>query len=302
MVYGLRVSRIKNLRYSAIAVVASIAFSITPLAPAWASTTSWGFWVGLDEDGDFYPADLTFDGAGMVNATVTDDSSESYSRRDTLSRYFTSTTPMGSVFGSNGPFAIDQANYIRLRTESTVEITVTFDSAVPAGQLGFALSDFDNDKVTVRAWDDADNPLSGSEIIGSATSNAFNYCDPAFSTLPPSCNQEPDPILVPNVEANSDNVAVTLSTGDGEDSYIGTTAWFRPSVPVTRVSLTQESFTPDVESNIDYWFAQIVSPTSETPETLPATGVDYESIMVAGALIVGAGTWLVALSRRQRGL
>lgn len=279
---------------SAIAIVASVGLVLAPLAPAWAVTYSWGLWGGEDDDGDIFPESLTFTGTGTINASVDVTPRESTSLQATETRFFTSTTPMGAVFGANGPSAVDVNNYIRLRTEDPVEVTITFVSAVPAGQLGFALSDFDNDKVTVRAWDASNNPISGEQIIGSATSDAFNYCDPAFSPLPSACTaQEPTPILVPTLEVDSDNVVVTLSTGEGEDSYIGTTAWFRPSVAVTKVTFTQEEFTSDVESNIDYWFAQTVGggdvASDNGGDSLAKTGSEGFLFLISGFLLTFAG-------------
>jgi LPXTG-motif cell wall-anchored protein len=292
----------KKMRTSSIVAIALVGVLSAPLAPAHAATSSWGFWSGIvDSEGDFeYPTNLTFTGSGLINADVTVDNFDGFALRDTLTRYYTSATPMGSVFGANGPCAIDVENYARHRhsDNSPMVMTVTFDSVVPAGQLGFALSNFDDDKVTVRAYDASNNPLSGTQIVGSAASKAFNYCDPAYSPLPEDCPQEPIPILVPTIQENSDSVVVTLATG--EDDYIGTTAWFRPNVAVSKVTFTQEVFTEDIESDIDFWFAQTLVATPDTPPTLPATGANVEWLLGMGLLVAIAGSGFLAFSRRKR--
>jgi len=276
------VSKIKSLKYP-ISVAISALLVLVPLAPSWASINSWGNWNELENT-------LGFSGAGMVNADWEVDV-ETFEVDDTLDadEYFVSGTPIGSVFGANGPD--ENTNFLKVTAANSAILTVEFAAAVPAGSLGFAISDLDTDQVTVEATDLSGNPLSGEQIIGSATIVAFNYCDYPGSPCVDTA--------VPGITINAENVVA-----EGiESSTDGSTAWFRPNVAVKTIIFTfLNKDEPEFPSSARFWFAQS-TPENNNPEenSLAKTGFDYTapvSIFGFGIAIASAGAILYLRSRK----
>lgn len=299
----MRISKV--FRSSAIATVASAALIFAPLAPAWAVTNSWGVWSG-DESAS---GNLTFS-ANMVNATWTLSGGEEGDIRASSSRFFNASTPVGSIFGSNATSVDSSYNYNRVSDSST--LTVTFASAVPAGTLGFAISDVDNDQVQVSAFDANDTPLTGAQIIGTASDVAFNFCLPA-TDRPSSCADGTySAQTIPSVTTNGNEILVTRQIDDDEN---GSSAWFRPNVAVKKVVFTQTG------GPVDYWFAQNVTPAptptptpTDSPSPAPSDNSSSNQASLAktgneqsamtnligiGIALVSAGGVLLTLRRRK---
>ncbi len=221
----------------------------------------------------------------MVNATWSVNGAGAYSiiGVDGGDEYFVAGTPIGEVFGANGPTGT--SNYLRAESEddlvTPVIITVTFESAVAAGLLGFAVSDLDSDHVTVTATDGSGTALTGTEIVGTATDSAFNFCDypdsPCTDTAVPAITENANDVLATGVDTNTD----------------GSTAWFRPSVAVKTVTFTYLNDDEGNSSSSRYWFAQTAAP-------LPDTGLSGSSMMAlfaVGAALLAAGGLLIARRR-----
>lgn len=266
-----------SLATTLVATASALALSLAPLAPATAATSAWGVWSDDSK--------LTFSDTGMVNATwaVNGAGAESIIAVDGGGEYFVAGTPIGAVFGANGPTGT--SNYLRAESEddlvTDVVITVTFDSAVAAGLLGFAVSDLDSDHVTVTATGATGAALTGTEIVGTATDSAFNFC--AYPDAP--CPET----AVPTVVENANDV---LATGVETDTD-GSTAWFRPSVAVKTVTFTYRNDDDGNSSSSRYWFAQTAAP-------LPDTGLSSSSmvtVFAVGAALLAAGGLLIARRR-----
>jgi LPXTG-motif cell wall-anchored protein len=273
-----------TLATTIVATASALALSLAPLAPASAATSAWGVWSEVAPS--VTPsANLTFAGTGMVNANYTVNGAGSQTVIGVAGgdEYFVAGTPIGSVFGANGPTGDN--NYLRTESENDtvtpVVITVTFDSAVEAGLLGFAVSDLDSDHVTVTATGATGSALTGTELVGSATDGAFNFCNytdsPCSDTAVPTITVNANDVLATGVDANSD----------------GSTAWFRPSVAVKTVTFTYLNDDNTNVSSTRYWFAQ-------TAAALPDTGVSSSTViilMVVGASLLAAGGLMVARRR-----
>lgn len=272
-----------SLATTLVATASALALSLAPLAPASAATSAWGVWPEI-APGAFSSQPLTFSGTGTVNATWTLTGADSYEviATDVDNEYFVAGTPIGAVFGANGPSSTD--NYLKATsqddTTTPVVLTVTFASAVSAGNLGFAVSDLDTDHVTVTATDGSGGALTGAQIVGTATSDAFNFCN--YTDSP--CSDT----AVPTVTQNANDVVAT-GVVSGTD---GSTAWFRPSVAVKTVTFTYLNDDAGNSSSGRYWFAQ------NAP--LPDTGLNGSTLItlfVVGASLLAAGGLLVARRR-----
>lgn len=266
-----------SLATTLVATASALALSLAPLAPATAASSAWGVWTDDTK--------LTFSGGGLVNATwaVTGYLDYEILATDEDGEYFVAGTPIGAVFGANGPSSSE--NYLKAEsqddTTTPVVVTVTFDSAVGAGLLGFAVSDLDSDHVTITATGATGSALTGTEIVGTATDSAFNFCDYPDST----CSDTAVPTITQNA---NDVVATGVETGTD-----GSTAWFRPSVAVKTVTFTYLNDDDEASSTGRYWFAQTVAP-------LPDTGLSSSSmitLLAVGAALLAAGGLMIARRR-----
>jgi len=274
-----------------VAAASAVVLALAPLAPASASTapTAWGVW---GDDSPSAPIDwpLTFSAGGMVDATfsVTGTSDVWSPSTDQFPEYFVAASPIGAVFGANGPGSTNNRLLPRSQNDTTtpVVVVVTFDSAVAAGNLGFAVSDLDLGNVTVTATDGSGAPLTGAQIVGDATTTAFNLCDFAGS---PCTNTN-----VPTITQDAFGV-----TAQGNlISSTGSTAWFRPSAEVKTVTFTYLNQDDEDPTSGRFWFAQTIVPA---PAPLPDTGLSSPAVitlLVAGSSLLLAGGLLVA---RRRG-
>lgn len=255
-------------------------------APANATSfKSWGVW----SDGS-----IAFSGTNAVDATYTLDSGVQSSEiitTDYDNEYFTADSPIGEIFGTNGPDSTN--NYLKVSTQddqtTDAVVEITFDSAVAAGDLALAVSDIDSDHVTITMNDDSSNSLTGVEINGSATTSAFNFCDYSAS----SCSDT----SVPDIATNGNNVVAT-----GQDSGTdGSTAWFRPSVAVKSITLTIRNDDSSNNSSTErIWLAQLSegsSSSSNSPHLANTGANDGAQLPIAAALVAG-GLALVARNRK----
>lgn len=316
-------------------------------APAAAQATTsnpWGIWT-VDNTG--LAGEVGFD-AGLIHASWsashispglspeivthltqagTDINTDTYDQE-----FFTTDTPIGAVFGTNGPSAtnnylkvgIPQLRHSPLRYGLT-DITVTFDSPIEAAKLGLAVSDVDSDDVYVSAFDANDNTITGTELQGTAAALpadlAFNFCPQVTQTAPDVCNSDTD---VPPISVEGGGVYV----GDGSNTSLwgttGASAWLRPSVAVKKLVFSMTNYDTST-SSIRLWLAQfaadpvIVPPVTGEPTggassaTAPAlantgatstTGSAVTGLVVTLAglvlLVAGAAAGRTSLRRRIR--
>lgn len=277
------------------AAVATIALALAPLAPAQASTPSWGVWTDLAPAEADAPGSISFGNSSFPNATFA--MSGQYDPLETgvdtvymSDEYFTADTPIGAVFGANGPQTSDgSANFYLVESTSNNSdeaiLTVTFASPTTAGNLAFAVSDLDSDHVTVTATDGNDAAATGDQIIGSASPSSFNFCD--VSAPPAACGSD---TVGPLVTIGATDV-LAAGVESGTD---GSTAWFQPSVAISTVTFT---FSTDDGSGSGsrYWFAQ------KDTAALPDTGASASTMMGmfgVGSAMLAAGAMFI-LRRRQ---
>lgn len=277
------------------AAVATLALALAPLAPAHADTSAWGVWTDLAPANGVVPGSLSFGNSAFPDATFA--MSGQYDPIETgvetvymQDEYFTADTPIGAVFGANGPQSSDgTANLFLIQSTSTnsdeAVLTVTFASPTTAGNLGFAVSDLDSDHVTVTATDGSGAAVSGEQLVGSASPNSFNFCD--VTAPPAACGSDTVGPLI--TVGATDVLAAGIESGTD-----GSTAWFQPTVAISTVTFT---FSTDdgSSSGSRYWFAQKES------AALPNTGASASTMLGMfgiGSALLAAGA-VIVIRRRQ---
>ncbi|SFE76765.1 hypothetical protein SAMN05216251_105128 [Actinacidiphila alni] len=160
---------------------------------------------------------------GFPDATWTTNSNTP-STPSGASTFLNDSTPFGAAYGSSRG-----QNYLALRSapggaDSTT--TVTFAAATPVG-WGFTLGDVDADTVRVSATGPGGVPLTTAQL---GFQSSFNYCQ--GTPKPSSCTGSGPFTDQPTWDAGS----ATL-VGSGTDTS-GGAGWFRPTVPVTSLTMT----------------------------------------------------------------
>ena len=283
----------RTLRITA-ATAAVFACALAPLSPAQASTVPhWGVWTAGESSGtgtvDF--GDTTLPSASF-DVTGAWDAAEIYNVTDE-SEWFTSETPIGSVFGANGPSSSN--NFLKVTSVDNVTddavVTVTFSTPTIAGNFAFAVTDIDTDYVSISAkdpsWVDGEG-LSGETILGSATDQAFNFCD--VSDSPGGCSET----AVPGIYTYSGSVLVK---DNGPDD--GSSAWFRPDAAISSITFEYRNLDETNSSSFRIWMAQL-APEAVAP--LADTGVSPSVIAGMfgfGAALLAAGGLLMIRRRRS---
>jgi LPXTG-motif cell wall-anchored protein len=189
--------------------------------PASAATfAEWGEWVDGAEDR------LVFSDPSFSGATFSVDNEQTWRTEATADGFwvgsFTADSPVGSLIGANVSSTKDLALYLETKDDNNeaVVAVITFDTEVPAGTLVFALSDVDTDDAYIEMANGVGDPLTGSEIIGTATNTGFNSADPTSTDRP-------------TVVAGSNFVTI----GDAPDETLGSTGWLRPSAAVKTIAI-----------------------------------------------------------------
>jgi hypothetical protein len=237
--------------------------------PASAATVGeWGVWQA-DEGGDL----LTFSNSNMSDATFTVgnyDEWDLYSP-DGEGEGFSADTPVGAVIGANDSSTDNLFLKVTTLADNTqmAAVTITFDTAVPAGNLVLALSDVDSDNAVIEMADGSAVALTGAQILGTATEPGFNFEDPESSDFPA-------------VVAYPSSVEI----GAAPDGTDGSTGWVRPSVAVKQIEIFI-STEDGANSSERIWIGQI---GDAADEGLAPTGSADSMYLVAfaGAAILAA--------------
>lgn len=274
------------------AAAAGLACALAPLAPAQASTIPhWGVWTAGETSGtgivDFGDTNLP---SASFEVSDSWDAAEIYNVSDE-SEWFTADTPIGSVFGANGPSASN--NFLKVTSVDNVTddavVTLTFSTPTTAGNFAFAVTDIDTDYVSISAkdpsWVDGEG-LSGETIVGSATDQAFNFCD--VSDSPGGCSDT----AVPGLYTYSGNVLVK---DNGPDD--GSSAWFRPDAAISSIRFEYRNLDETNSSSFRIWMAQL-GPEPAAP--LADTGISpsvIAGLVGLGAALVSAGGLLMVRGR-----
>lgn len=244
--------------------------------PASAATfAEWGEWVDGTEDR------LVFSDPSLSDATFSVANENTWrieAPADGIGS-FSANSPVGSLIGANTAATNDYALYVFSKDENReyAVVSITFDTAVPAGNLALALSDVSDDHAVVEMTDDNNVDLTGTEIIGTATDAGFSSTDIAS-----------DPI--PTVVASATSVRFDAPQERNDFS----TGWVRPSVAVKTITIS-------IASNDSYygmqriWIGQIGGSEDvggSSNEGLAKTGAADSMYLVAfagAAILATAG-------------
>jgi len=242
---------------------------LTIALPASAATVGeWGVWQADDAG-----LVLNFSNPTMSDATFTvsgEDEWDIYSPAEE-DEGFSASSPVGSVIGANAT----SSKYLFLKVTTLADnaqaavVNITFDTAVPAGNLVLALSDVDSDQGVIEMNHENGDQLSGIEIWGTATDTGFNFEDPSSSDYP-------------TLDPAGDSVTI----GDAPDGTDGSTGWVRPSIAVKTITITINT-EDGASSSQRIWVGQI---GDAEDEGLAKTGSADSMYLVAfaGAAILAA--------------
>jgi LPXTG-motif cell wall-anchored protein len=256
-------------KFGATLSVAAIAGLGLALPASAATVGEWGVWQA-DEGGDF----LTFSNTNMSDATFSVEGEDEWYlySPDGEDEGFSADTPVGAVIGANDT-STDNL-FLKVTTiddnDADAVVTVTFDEAVPAGNLVLAVSDVDSDHAVVEMEDANGNDLTGLEIVGTATDTGFNFEDLSSTDRP-------------TLEVSLGGSAVTI--GDAPDNTDGSTGWVRPSEAVKAITITINTEDGNYSSQ-RIWIGQLGD------ELLAKTGAADSMYLVAfagAAILATAG-------------
>jgi LPXTG-motif cell wall-anchored protein len=241
---------------------------LTIALPASAATVGeWGVWQA--DDGGLV---LNFSNPTMSDATFTvsgHDEWDIYSPAEE-DEGFSASSPVGSVIGANAT----SSEYLFLKVTTLADnslmaaVTISFDTAVPAGNLVVALSDVDSDNAIIEMNYGGDVALTGSQIIGTATDTGFNFEDLSSA-------DHPTVVAYPS----------SVEIGAAPDGTDGSTGWVRPSVAVKEIEIFI-STEDGANSSQRIWIGQLGD------EVLATTGSADSMYLVAfagAAILATAG-------------
>lgn len=273
----------------------SLAALTIPQTAASAATSYFSYWYGeailVEDNHATYTVDLGSNGdsgiKGDVDVQWIDTDDNNYVSIGTTfdeEEWLNAKTPFGKRVGSN--FSDSEDGYFSVRTTTSSTITIDFSETIPAKQLVWAVSDIDVEDVVVTGSSDSDGPLSGQDLIGSATPRSFNFCD-VSSDIPDVCAGED---TVPRVSVNADNVTAIPAISSSDE---GETAW-----GIVNAAIDQLVISPEVvnssSGSLRIWLAYSDTAIAALPndEPLAPTGSTETANLWVGALAV---TGLIAI-------
>jgi hypothetical protein len=224
---------------------------------------------------------MTLPAPGFPAATFATNSSNA-STPSGASAFLNANTPFGTAFESTQNVPYLSLNLAAGNTPSTT--TFTFASPTPIG-WGFALGDVDAEFIIVQATGVGGVPLTAAQL---GFQGAFNYC---VTPTPSACSGGPSP----DVDVPGWNPATsTLGLDGNPNDTQGATGWFRPTVPVT--SLTLISNLQIGVPAYQLWFATLTAIVAGNVTdvtgggAVPPPGTVLELRNEAGALIATTTT------------
>lgn len=321
-------------------IVLSAAAPANAAAPASAANAGiWAQWTGEDDAPASSFAFTGTDYAGTVAMTKIDnsnlyDTNGVYAVGEGV--YFTAASPVGQVFGANGPSGsnaysdrvggavtlaptsvpgdgsggLPEAAPASAPEASTslfagepggVSTTVfTFTTPIPAGSLGLAIQDFEKDNAEITATDVDGNVVSGVNLVGTATNTGFNECN--FAPQPTDCTDGAGPYTgYPTVTANASSVTVAHPAGFVN---VGSDIWIRPSASIKTLTIVHTSDNADGDSGIDISLAMLpAAVAAPAAPVLASTGLDALPLTIVGSILALLGVSVIAtrviVRRRQ---
>lgn len=266
----------------AILGLAAIATFSVALPASAANVAEWGV---FDDSENGYDGAIYFTNPDFPDAEVMVTYEQTYGFYAPLNEDegFTSADPVGALIGEN----YDAAESLFLKVETAagnlfgLQTNITFDSPVPADQLVVAISDIDSDNLEISMLDADGNAVDAGDIIGTATTTAFNWSDPANTTDVPEV-----------LELD----ATTVSMSNAPDGTEGSTGWVRPSVAVSAIEIW--TWTEDNNNSSQrIWVGQVIEgAASNNLADTGASGSLYLTAIAGGAILAAGGA--IALRRR----
>jgi len=280
----------------ALVAVSSI-IALTALSPASAAVqTDYGVWSEpvKDDATGAYSGTVTFVGSTIPAATYTTTFKEGtdgndVTVQDASEEWISEQTPFGKVFGANG--SSETNNYLKTGPYESATTVITFTTAVPEGSLGVVLGDLDVDSAVVTATNEAGADLTGTELVGTSTSNGFNLCDVTIN-VPTVCADSENKKDVPIFTQGE--TSVTFANSEVEED-IGVNAWLQPSVAVKTLTVVHTG-----DGTLRIGLAGPVIPDEEVTPTLADTGEFKSDIANYAAALIALGVILVMAARRRR--
>ena len=241
---------------------------------------------------------VTFDSALSFPDATFAVGSGSVSRASGTGTWLSRSTPFGGVFGSsrNLPYLV----FTVPRAGSSVTITFESPTPVQAGGSGwgFALGDVDAENVRVSAAGPG-GPLSTADLGWQGDDGAFNYC--AVSPRPSACRAGSGDDL-PNWSASTSTLRGNNSSSAPDTD--GASGWFRPTVPVT--SLTLEGEVIVGMPSFQLWIAALdevaISGRVDAVGAVdpgPVAGVELQLLDGSGSPVVVDGSLVTTMTGRN---
>ena len=286
----------------ALVALLSLAALTVPQSAAMAATTSFAEWyddtVIVANNNEAYGMDLGNSGIGAnVDIQWIDtnlNNNVSIDTPDSEEEWLNAVTPFGEMVGSNWSDSVD--GVFSVRSTTSAEITITFSDPIPANQLVWAVSDIDVEEIVVTGSFD-DFALTGTELVGFASPQAFNFCD-VTSDVPYVCDGE---TTVPRVTVNGANVTAIPALSSSDE---GETAWGVIGMDIDELVISTE-VVDSSSGSIRIWLAYSDTELTAAPEPesepLATTGTADSANLWVNALaitaLIGVGG-AIALRRR----
>ena len=288
--------------------IVGIGAAVTALGLAVALTSSpalaavddgtWGIWAAADVN-DATPGTIGFGSTTVPSASYvyTEDSGNSSVEIATVNdkdMWVPAGSPMGAVFGANGPSDIENLLDYNANELSEATLVITFDAEVPANELGLVIMDIDSentglaadaDRFTVEATNAAGTPLTSSELNG----GAFNFCNVPVAEMPGDCGGTAYTGVPTVTEPTATSVFFEGSLLNASDD--GDSGWVNPTAAVKTMTVT--------------WLSQDGGSSAKLAiavkkAALPDTGLDVTTGALTALVLGVLGAVALIATRRRR--
>ncbi|CAB4559489.1 unannotated protein [freshwater metagenome] len=235
--------------------IVGIGAAVTALGLAVALTSSpalaavddgtWGIWAA--EDVSDAPAGTIGFGSTVVPSAsyeyteISGDTGVEIATVNDKDMWVPASSPMGTVFGANGPSDIENLLDYDANEYSESTLVITFDAEVPANELGLVIMDIDGgndgqplsaDRFTVEATNAAGANLTSSELNG----GAFNFCNVPVAEMPGDCEDTAYTGVPTVTEPTATSVFFQADLNASTDE--GDSGWVNPTAAVKTMTVT----------------------------------------------------------------
>ncbi|MDR7381196.1 MSCRAMM family protein [Promicromonospora iranensis] len=261
--------------------------ALVPTTSASAATSAgWADWEPLTGSAGNWSTTMQLPAGGFPAASATSNSRGGVGVISGATSWLGEASPPGAVYGSSR-----NQQYLNLRPQADTPAapsttTYTFERPTPASGWAFVLGDIDADRAVISAIGPDGQSLTAEEL---GWQGGFNYCPGAGS---PSCNGDDTPTWDP--------ATGELIGNDAAADTNGASGWFRPTVPVT--SLTVEFFQRSGFPVYQTWFASLARDITGTVTLVDDTGAPQGPLTEATLTLFGPdGTQLATTTSAEDG-